>query len=127
MLEKIFPKEKFIGSFKIGNIVSYNYIFRGEREHISTNIYSDKDISLLFYAHIPNIRKDDVFLIRGYVKGKSLNLYGYRESHQTQDIIMVSNIDVKRFYELLEQDKASWEAYILSLYLFSKQLFKTAW
>lgn len=107
MLEKIFPKEKFIGGFKIGKIISYNYIFRGEHEHISTNIYSDKDISLLFYSHIENIRKDDVFIIRGYLKGKNIKLYGGRENAKTQSIIMASNIDAKRFYELLEQEKAS--------------------
>lgn len=106
MLEKIFPKEEFIGGFKLGKIISYNYIFRGEREHISTNIYSDKDISLLFYSHIENIRKDDVFIIRGYLKGKNIKLYGSREN-EDKYIITASNIDAKRFYELLEQEKAS--------------------
>lgn len=98
----MFNKIVYIGTFEAGNILSYNYVFRGEYQEISTCIYTDKDISLLFYRKIPNLRKSDKIFINGYLKGDKLILQAYRNQEKEEFVIAACNIDIERFNELFK-------------------------
>lgn len=102
----MFFKEKKnmnVGKISLGNILCYTY---GKDENYSyTSIYTDKDISVMFYCLCEDITKDTKIYLHCSIKNDkpifSLEIEGYGFNPRTHHI----NMTLHRFNKFFEEEK----------------------
>lgn len=92
-----------VGKISLGNIIYYT--FGQDESHSYTSIYTDKDISVMFYLLCGDMTKDKKIYLHCSIKNDEPIFYIEIEGYDCKRRAYHINMNLQRFNKLFEEEK----------------------